>query len=397
MKIEQWNINKPIPYDRNPRIISDDAIDQVANSLSEAGWQQPIVVNKDGIIIVGHTRLKAAKKLGMEKVPVLVADLTKEQEDRYRLRDNKSGEFSAWDIEMLSVDWEAPELQDLGFDLSDLNIDIAPEDKDDDMPELQSEPVSAEGDMWILGNHRLICGSSTDAHVVEKLLDGQHPNTMITDPPYGVKYEADWRANAKGREKTEREETSSLMNDDQADWYDAYALFQGSVAYVWHASAFTDVVMDGLRRAGFEVKQQIIWNKNVHALSRSDYHWKHEPCWYAVKPKADRNWQGGRSQMTVWDIPSVMFEDGKTAHPTQKPVEVYTRSITHHTNEGEYVYEPFAGSGTSIIACEKLNRRSLSVELDPKFVDLIINRWQDFTGKEAVHENGKTFAELSNV
>jgi DNA modification methylase len=153
--------------------------------------------------------------------------------------------------------------------------------------------------------------------------------------------------------------------------------------------------MDGLRRAGFEVKQQIIWNKNVHALSRSDYHWKHEPCWYAVKPGGDRNWQGGRTQMTVWDIKSVIYEDGKTAHPTQKPVEIYLRGLQHHTSPGEYVYEPFGGSGTSIIACEKLGRRSLTIELDPKYCDVIVKRWQDFTGKEATLEaTGEKFAEL---
>jgi DNA modification methylase len=209
---------------------------------------------------------------------------------------------------------------------------------------------------------------------------------MITDPPYGVKYEASWRADAKKRKKTEREESSNLQNDDRADWYDAYILFPGSVAYVWHASAYTDVVMDGLKRAGFEIKQQIIWNKNVHALSRSDYHWKHEPCWYAVKDMKERNWQGGRKQMTVWDVASVISEKDKTAHPTQKPVELFLKSIEHHTNPGEYVYDPFGGSGTLIIAAEKSKRRALTMELDPKYCDVIVQRWQNFTGKTATLE-----------
>ncbi|CAK0772824.1 Methyltransferase (modular protein) [Gammaproteobacteria bacterium] len=261
---------------------------------------------------------------------------------------------------------------------------------EDAVPELPVEPRTKMGDVWLLDGHRLLCGSSTESHSVELVLNGQQPNTMITDPPYGVKYEADWRAKAKGRVATERENNSNLMNDDQADWYDSYVLFPGTVAYVWHASSFTDVVMDCLRRAGFEIKQQIIWNKNVHALSRSDYHWKHEPCWYAAKPNGDRNWKGGRTQMTVWDIKSVIFEKdggGKTSHPTQKPVEIYTRALEHHTNQGEYVYEPFGGSGTSIIACEKLGRRSLAIELDPKYCDVIVKRWQDFTGKQATLES----------
>jgi len=242
----------------------------------------------------------------------------------------------------------------------------------------------------------MMCGSSTDSLSVDALLNGQLPNTMITDPPYGIKYEADWRSKAKNRTPTERELNSNLKNDDQAGWYEAYILFPGTVAYVWHASIFTDVVMDGLRRAGFEVKQQIIWNKNVHALSRSDYHWKHEPCWYALRQNGDRNWKGGRTQMTVWDIKSVIFEKDKTAHPTQKPVEIYTRALEHHTNAGEYVYEPFGGSGTAIIACEKLGRRSLTMELDPKYCDVIVKRWQDFTGKQATLEStGQAFDELS--
>jgi DNA modification methylase len=218
---------------------------------------------------------------------------------------------------------------------------------------------------------------------------------MVTDPPYGVKYDASWRADAKGRIKTEREVTGSLENDDRADWYDAWVLFPGNVAYVWHASAFTDVVMDSLRRADFDVRQQIIWNKNVHALSRSAYHWKHEPCWYAVKNGADANWLAGRDQMTVWDIPSVIFEKDKTAHPTQKSLGIYERSIENHTTKGESLYEPFGGSGTQIIACEKHGRISLTMELDPKFCDVIVKRWQDFTGKEAVLESdGRKFNEI---
>jgi DNA modification methylase len=207
---------------------------------------------------------------------------------------------------------------------------------------------------------------------------------MITDPPYGVKYEAGWRPEARGKETvSEREKTSKLENDDRADWYDAYVLFPGNIAYIWHAIAFTDVVMDGLRRANFEPKQQIIWNKNHMVLSRSNYHWKHEPCWYAVKTGANHSWHGGRSQTTVWEINGIAHDKDSTKHPTQKPVEIYTTSILNHTRQNDYIYDPFCGSGTAIIAAEKTNRRALCLELDPKFCDVILQRWEKFTGKQA--------------
>lgn len=397
-----------IPYVNNSRTHSDEQVSQVAASIKEFGFTNPILIDEDDGIIAGHGRLLAAQKLKLDEVPCIILEgLTAAQKKAYVIADNQLAMNSGWDLDKLQV--ELQHLNEVEFDLDLLGFDddflaglLEPEPEEgltdeDAVPEIPEEPVSKEGDIWILGNHRLMCGSSTDALHVEKLLNGQMPNTMITDPPYGVKYEADWRAEAKGRKKTEREETSSLKNDDQADWYDAYVLFPGSVAYVWHASAFTDVVMEGLRKCGFDIKQQIIWNKNVHALSRSDYHWKHEPCWYAVKPNSDRKWSGGRAQMTVWDVKSVIFEDGKTAHPTQKPVALYVKSLENHTNAGEYTYELFAGSGTSIIACEQTGRRSLSMELDPKFVDLIINRWQDYTGKQAVLESTQqTFAEVDN-
>lgn len=401
-------VSELIAYARNARTHSAEQVDKIAASIREYGFINPVIIDGSNGIIAGHGRVMAAKKLGLPDVPcLLVEHLTDAQRRAYILADNRMALDAGWDDDLLKI-----ELQDLeasGFDLSltgfdadeiadfcaDENVGLTDEDA---VPNAPENPVTAIGDVWILGDHRLVCGSSTDKKVVDIAMDGQKPNTMITDPPYGVKYEASWRASAKGRKKTDREDVSSLKNDDQADWFDAYNLFNGSVAYVWHASAFTDVVMDGLRRAGFEIKQQIIWNKNVHALSRSDYHWKHEPCWYAVRKGCDRQWNGGRTQMTVWDIKSVIFEDGKTSHPTQKPVEIYSRAIEHHTNRGEYIYEPFGGSGTSIIASEKLGRRSITIEIDPKFCDVIINRWQKFCGKEAVNsETGKTFNELKNA
>lgn len=393
------------PYSMNSRTHSEQQINQIINSIKEFGFTNPCLIDEKNNLIAGHGRLEAAKKMGFTEIPCIVIDnLSEAQRKALIIADNKLALNAGWDIGVLKLELEFLESNDfdltlMGFDqaelddLFDVGIGVGLVD-DDETSEPPAEPISKLGDVWTLGNHRLVCGDSTSATDVEKLLNNQMPNTMITDPPYGVKYEANWRAEAKGRKKTEREEVSSLQNDERADWYDAYVLFPGNVAYVWHADAFTDVVMDGLKRAGFDIKQQIIWNKNVHALSRSDYHWKHEPCWYAVKPKGERNWKGGRNKMTVWDVGSIVFEKDKTSHPTQKPVELYIKSLENHTSPGEYVYDPFGGSGTLIIACEKLGRRALVMELDPKFVDVILQRFQKFSGIEPKRDDGKSLSEL---
>lgn len=390
-------VSELVNYPANSRTHSDDQINQLVNSIKEFGFTNPILIDEHNTIIAGHCRLDAAKRLSMKEVPCIVlSGLSEAQKIAYVIADNKLALNAGWNNDLLVSEFEKLKSLDFNTELTGFSVeeicDLWPADEpevfcdEDDCPEAPAEPITKLGDVWLLGDHRLVCGSSTIQSDVDKLLNGQSPNTMITDPPYGVKYEADWRAKAKGRKKTEREESSNLMNDDEADWYDAYVLFPGSVAYVWHASAFTDVVMDGLRRSGFDIKQQIIWNKNIHALSRSDYHWKHEPCWYAIKKGGDRHWKGGRSQMTVWDIPSIVCEKDKTAHPTQKPVDLFVRSINHHTNPGEYVYDPFAGSGTLMVACEKTRRRALMMELDPKYCDVIIKRYENYTGNKAVLE-----------
>lgn len=390
-------VQELVKYKANSRTHSDEQIEQIVKSIKEFGFTNPLLVDENNTLIAGHGRLEAAYILGLPEVPcIIIDDLTEPQKAALVIADNKLALNAGWDYDILRNQFEYLKGFDYNLELTGFGIeelcDILPDDPvevfcgDDEVPQVPDEPITKLGDVWLLGNHRLLCGSSTVQTDVDKLLNGQQPNTMITDPPYGVKYEADWRAKAKGSKKTAREENSNLKNDDQADWYDSYVLFTGNVAYVWHASAFTDVVMDGLRRAGFDIKQQIIWNKNVHALSRSDYHWKHEPCWYAVKKGADRNWKGGRTQMTVWDVPSVACEKDKTAHPTQKPVELFVRSINHHTNPGEYVYDPFAGSGTLMIACEKTKRRALMMELDPKYCDVIVKRYENYSGNKAILE-----------
>lgn len=384
------------PYSKNARTHDGAQIEKIVASIREFGWTNPILADANLMVIAGHGRLAAALSMGLDAVPVIqLTGMSDAQKRAYILADNRLALDAGWDDELLAHELGA--LADAGFDLSltgfnSSELDALLNDLEvgdgadaDDVPEA-AEPVTRPGDLWLLGKHRLLCGDATVQTDVDRLLGGREPNLMATDPPYGVKYDAGVRAEAKGSKKTAREHTGTLQNDDRFDRYDAYVLFRGAIAYVWHAGIFTGQVALGLERAGFEIKSQIIWNKSTHALGRSDYHWKHEPCWYAVRAGCGHSWRGGRSQMTVWDVPSVSHEKGaggKTAHPTQKPVELYVRAYQNHTKRGDDVYEPFGGSGSALIAAEKTGRVALVMELDPKFCDVIIRRWEQFSGGTA--------------
>lgn len=413
-KYKESDIGDLIPYARNSRTHSDQQVAQIAASIKEFGFLNPIITDGENGIIAGHGRVLAAHKLGMTNVPTIEAShLSEAQKRAYIIADNKLALNAGWDDEMLRV--EFAELEDLGFDIEltgfsadeigALQVDeIEPGLTDEDaVPEVPAQPVTVEGDVWLLGNHRLMCGDSTSIDAVDRLMDGQTPNTMVTDPPYGVKLDQSWRDKALGSKALGKGNAHLVENDDKADWTDVWTIFQGNVAYVWHASSFTDVVMQSLRNAGLEPSQQIIWNKSVMVMGRSDYHFKHEPCWYAVRKGKHHNWKGDRKQTTIWDAapPNHIMggsKEDKTSHPTQKPALLYEKAYLNHTNPGEYVYEPFGGSGTSVIVCEKIGRRSLTMELDPKYCDVIIKRWQDFTGKAATLEaTGETFEELTNA
>jgi len=238
--------------------------------------------------------------------------------------------------------------------------------------------------------HRIICGDSTDAETVAALLDGEVPNLMVTDPPYGVNYDPSWRARA-GVNRNQNK-LGKVENDDRADWREAWELFPGRIAYVWHGGLHAGTVFESLTETGFSVRSQIIWVKDRFALSRGDYHWQHEPCWYAVRGTG--NWTGDRSQSTVWSIPA--REDSGFGHGTQKPVECMKRPIENNSEPGDAVYEPFSGSGTTIIAAEMTGRRCFAVELNPAYVDIAVRRWQAFTGQEAVLQaDGRSFDEVA--
>ena len=404
MKVESWEITRPIPYSRNPRR-NEGAIAKVAGSLKEFGWRQPIVVDTEGVIIAGHTRLLAAQKLGLSQVPVHIAtDLSPQQIKAYRLADNRVAQEAEWDMDLLKL--ELSELDEEGFslDLTGFNEDelealLAEGTEDgltdeDETPEVEEEAITLEGDLWILGKHRLRCGDSTNAEHVADLLQNVQPHLMVTDPPYGVSYDASWRAAewANNDGPNSKRATGIVMNDDKADWSDAWALFPGEVAYIWHAGVHGATVANSLTGSDFSIRALIIWAKSQHTFGRGHYHHQHEPCWYAVRNNKNGHWQGDRKQTTLWQI---QHRKSETGHSTQKPVECMRKPIENNSSPGQAVYEPFSGSGTTIIAAETTSRVCYAMELHPPYVDVAVKRWQQFTGKEAILESsGKTFAEV---
>jgi DNA modification methylase len=390
-----------IPYVGNARLHSEAQVALIAGSIKEYGFTNPVLVDGANGIIAGHGRVLAARKLGLATVPTIeLSHLTEVQRRAYVLADNRLAEAAGWDKELLGL--ELGDLADMGVDLMDLGFAAgeidkllngdAPDPREDDVPEPPAVPVSRAGDLWCLGKHRLLCGDATSATDVARLLNGVVPHLMATDPPYGVTYDPAWR-NRAGLSETAR--TGKVLNDDRADWREAWALFPGDVAYVWHGALHATTVAESLTACGFAIRSQIIWAKERLVLSRGDYHWQHEPCWYAVRERAKGHWTGDRTQTTLWSIPS-RDQDAKTVHGTQKPVDCMRRPMLNNSSPGQAVYEPFSGSGSSIISAETCGRVSLAMELDPTYVDVAVTRWQAFTGKSAVLEgDGRSFAEIA--
>ena len=375
----------PHPLCRNARTHSDEQVAQIAASIREFGFTNPILTDGDNGVIAGHGRLLAARKLGMKTVPVIeLAGMSEAQKRAYILADNKLAENAGWDRELLGL--ELGDLGSLGFDLSLTGFgedEIArlanlggPGLTDpDDVPEVEEQAVSRPGDVWLLGKHRLVCGDSTDHTDVGACLAGVKPHLMVTDPPFGVNYDPAWRERLGIDAGTLA--TGKVLNDDRADWREAWALFPGDVAYVWHAALQSRPVIESLEAAGFVVRAQIIWDKTRLVIGRGDYHWQHEPAVYAVRKGKTGHWEGGRSQTTVWQIPHRRNDSG---HGTEKPVECMKRPIENNSSPGQAVYEPFCGSGTTIIAAEMTGRSCHAIELNPAYVDVAIRRWQAFTG-----------------
>jgi DNA modification methylase len=389
--IERRPLAELTPYARNARTHSDAQIAQIAASIREWGWTMPVLVDDAGSIIAGHGRILAAARLGIGEAPVMVARGWSEAQKRaYVIADNKLTENAGWDQGLLEI--EVADLASVGFDLSLMGFSESelarltgsnPGLTDpDEAPDLPAVPVSELGDVWLLGRHRLVCGDATKADDVAKALGGVNPHLMVTDPPYGVEYDANWRnERARTCEGMGNRAVGKVMNDNKSDWREAWSLFPGDVGYVWHADLRANSVFDSLVASGYEIRAQIIWAKQQFVIGRGHYHFQHEPCWYAVRKGSASHWSGDRKQTTLWEIPKP--QKSETGHSAQKPVECMKRPIENNSSPGQAVYDPFVGSGTTIIAAEMTARACHALEINPGYCDVTIERWQNFTGGKA--------------
>ena len=417
MQIIDLPIDEVTPYENNPRN-NEAAVKAVAASIREFGFKVPIVIDSNGVIIAGHTRHKAALQLGLETVPAIRADdLTDEQVQAFRLADNKTAELAEWDFDKLNA--ELAQLS--GIDMSQFGFEPTEPDAgeitEDDVPEIddEAEPITKLGDIWQLGGHRLICGDSTDPKTLAALTDGAEIDLILTDPPYNVAYEG----------KTA--DALTIQNDKQAD-RDFYAFLlkafenmkavakPGAVAYIFHAIMESVNFMQAFQAAGFKLSQILIWAKSNFALGHNDYQWKHEPILYGWKDGAGHYFSDSRVETTVIDdrpningmskselknyikellqrepASTVIYEDKparNAEHPTMKPVKLVAYLMRNSSRTGENILDPFGGSGSTLIACEQISRRCYTAELDPRYCDVIIERWEKLTGQKAVKISG---------
>jgi len=401
-KIEQWNIDKLIPYARNSRTHSDEQVAQIAASIKEWGWTTPILVDEQGGIIAGHGRTMAAQRLKMTTVPVMVATGWSEAKKRaYIIADNRLALNAGWDNAMLATEFK--DLMDLGFDvgltgftddeieaLMPLELEDGLTDPDD-APEAPANPVTVQGDVWVMGKHRLLCGDSTSMDDLARLCENQAVDMWLTDPPYNVAYE--------GGTKEKLTIQNDSMGDDQFRTFlrDAYTaadsvMKAGAVFYIWHADSEGYNFRGAAKDAGWTVRQCLIWKKSSLVMGRQDYHWKHEPCLYGWKDGAGHLWAADRKQTTIleFDKPTRNGE-----HPTMKPVALFEYQLLNNTKGGDQVLDSFGGSGTTLIAAEKNGRIARIMELDPKYCDVIVTRWQSFTGKHAhLEADGRSFTDV---
>jgi site-specific DNA-methyltransferase (adenine-specific) len=404
-KIEQVSIELLIPYANNARTHSDAQVAQIAASIREFGFTNPVLTSDDNTIIAGHGRVMAARKLGLTNIPVIrLSHLSETQRKAYILADNKLALNAGWDDNLLSI--ELADLKDLGFDtdLTGFSADeiaaLMPVEvtegltDEDEVPEAPIDPVTKLGDVWLLGKHRVMCGDSTSVDDLAKLTQGILVDMWLTDPPYNVAYE--------GGTKEKLTIKNDSMGDDQFRQFlrDAYTaadtvMKQGAVFYIWHADLEGYNFRGAAKDAGWKVRQCLIWKKSSMVLGRQDYQSKHEPCLYGWKDGAGHLWAADRKQTTImeFDKPARNGE-----HPTMKPVALFEYQLLNNTKGGDIVLDSFGGSGTTLIAAEKNGRFARLMELDPKYCDVIVKRWQDFTGKQATLEaTGETFSQLSDI
>ena len=396
-KIAPWPTDKLIPYARNARTHSDAQVAQIAASIAEFGFTNPILAGSDGVIVAGHGRLAAAQKLGLASVPVVVLDhLTATQRRALVIADNRIAENAEWDEAMLRV--ELADLQDEGFDLdltgfdADALAELMAGDEpvnegqidEDAVPDVGETPVTLPGDVWQLGPHRLLCGDATVAASYDSLLDGEAVDMVFTDPPYNVNYANSAKDKLRGKDR-------AILNDNLGDGFYDFLLAaltpilahcRGGI-YVAMSSSELDVLQAAFRAAGGKWSTFIIWAKHTFTLGRADYQRQYEPILYGWPEGAQRHWCGDRDQSDVWQIKKPQKND---LHPTMKPVELVERALRNSSRPGDVVLDPFGGSGTTLIAAEKSGRVARVMEMDPKYADVIVRRWEDFTGKKAIRE-----------
>lgn len=409
--LEVLSIKDLKAHAKNPREISKDQMKHLENLIKKFGLIDKPIINKDWTIIGGHQRIKILKKMKAKVVECWVPDEQIEQEDIDHLCIGLNLNRGDWDWDILANEWEVVDLLKWGFTEEQLvgnckdieEITSALKEEDDEVLEPPKDPISKTGDLYELGPHRLLCGDSTLPDDVAKVLNGAEPILMVTDPPYGVSYDASWR---KGKGLGKKLSKGKVQNDDEINWSLAWHLFPGNVVYIWCASWFLPEVAKDLDACEFERKSLIIWAKQHFAISRGDYHWQHEPCWYAIRKGQPHNWQGSRKEATLWEISNqnafgnANKEDERTAHSTQKPLECMARPIRNNSAEGEGVYDPFAGSFTTMIAAQKLKRKSYNIEISPNYVDIGVTRWVRYMKKNnlpyKVIKNGEEIEWITN-
>jgi DNA modification methylase len=403
LSVELWPLEKAIPYADNPRVAPEAAIAKVADSIRGFGFRNPILVDGEGVVIAGHTRLLAAQRLGLEEVPVVVcADLNPTQAKALRLADNRTAEETSWDTALLPSEIAA--LLELDFDPALCGFDgdeiaallaepTAGLTDPDEVVEPPDEPVTKSGDLWLLGSHRLLCGDATNAGDVERLMDGERAALMATDPPYLVDYQGGQHPSSaanKGAATKDKHWDAYIDHEHSVEFYVDFlraaidgALTADAAIYQCFGIMRTEVIWQAWREIGLLPHQVLIWKKTRAVLTYSHFMWDYEPIMYGwpeghlpkAKPPADAR--------AVWEIASAIEDDASGLHPTQKPVELVRRPITYHTRPGGLIYEPFCGSGTALIAAEMTGRCCCALEQAPAFVDAAVARWARFTGKQA--------------
>ena len=384
MQVTQRRLDQVQPYGKNAKKHPEEQIQQIADSIRAFGFNQPLVIDQAGTIIVGHGRYAAAQMLGLEEVPVVVVDITEEQARGYRLADNKLNE-SAWDMDLVIA--ELKELSVATIDLTgfDRSLILDNPEKNNAVPPTPEDPKSRLGDIYELGGHRVLCGDATKQADTARLMNGIKADMVLTDPPYNVDYTGKTKKALK-IENDKHSDTDYLALLEGAFTHADANLKPGGVFYIWHADSEGFAVRSACRNVGWQVRQCLVWNKNAMVMGRQDYHWKHEPCLYGWKEGAAHLWNADRTQTTIlnFDRPSRSEE-----HPTMKPVELLAYQMGNNTKGEDIVLDTFLGSGSTLIAAEKTGRFCYGTELDPRFVDVIVQRWVDFTGIRDIKKNGE--------